>query len=434
MSSFVEILNDAIGSRELVKAVLSRPRRAASDSPRKVVVRPVQVKGELAYQFAVRADKKETHENVPADAAAERIARWCETTFSDCHVFTADAEYSIRQTPGGKTRIKRKDADRERTADVEHDRTKPYLIPEGTPCPFLIETGVMTAAGNVRSAKYHKFRQINRFLELVNDIVPALDGRAGTHPSGVPALPAAGRLNVVDFGSGKSFLTFAVHHLLAVIHRRDVRIVGLDRNADVVGQCSRLTDRLGLRGLEFRRQEISGFEGFADGGAVDLVVSLHACDTATDDALAQAVRWNAGVILAVPCCQHEIAAAMSGEQLLAVARHGILKERLAAIATDALRAEILEECGYRTQVVEFIDLEHTAKNVLIRAVRREAPGASRTPDVSHGSGIRKNSDSDAPHGGILANSATVSRRIEQMKHLLGIARFHLEDVLPDRGE
>jgi SAM-dependent methyltransferase len=392
MSSFDEILNDAIGRGGLLKAVLSRPRRAAERPARKVVVRPIRVQGEPAYQFAVRSGNCETHENVPPEFAADRILGWCEGTFSDCHLFTPDAEFSIRVSRDGKTRIKRSVVSRRSDVEVEHDRTKPYLIPDGVPCPFLIETGVMTAAGKVRAAKYHKFRQINRFLELVNDVVPAL--------------PESGRLNVVDFGSGKSFLTFAVHHLLTVVHRRDVAIAGLDRNADVVEKCANLAAKLDLRGLSFRRQEISEFEGFPDAGRVDLVVSLHACDTATDDALAQAVRWNAGVIFAVPCCQHEIAGRISGNQLRAVTRHGILKERLAAIATDALRAEILEACGYRTQVVEFIDLEHTAKNVLIRAVRRQKDAA----------------ESDR------------SQNIQQLKQMLGISRFHLEDVLADRGE
>jgi len=470
MPSFAEILNDAISSGRLLKAVLSRPRRSVErpargmragrrihpGPARKVVVRPVRVKGEPAYQFAIRADNRETHENVAPEAAAARILHWCDSTFSDCHLFTPEAEFSVRVARDGKTHVKRKNASRRSdesrvrgrelraedlpqskavaldsglsSLDSGHDRAKPYLIPDGVPCPFLIETGVMTATGKVRAAKYHKFRQINRFLELVNDIVPEL--------------PEAGRLNVVDFGSGKSFLTFAVHHLLTVVHRRDVAIVGLDRNADVVAQCVRLAEKLDLRGLSFRRQDISEFEGFPDADRIDLVVSLHACDTATDDALAQAVRWNAGVIFAVPCCQHEIAAALdvrvvrsdrlqpvkgpaeaghyepAGDPLRAVTRHGILKERLAAIATDALRAEILEECGYRTQVVEFIDLEHTAKNVLIRAVRRPGgdPGRMRRRrDIQDG-----------------AAGSDRAQEIQQLKQLLGISRFHLEDALEDR--
>jgi hypothetical protein len=227
------------------------------------------------------------------------------------------------------------------------------LIPENVPVPFLVEAGVMTRSGKVRASKQAKFRQINRFLELVDDVLDAL--------------PPAGALRVIDFGCGKSYLTFALHHLLTVVRGREVNILGLDRKRDVVRSCARLAGKLECRGLEFRIGEIADQ---AIEGPVDLAVSLHACDTATDDALARAVAWRTGVILAVPCCQHELAGLLRSDPWEPLLRHGILKERLAALATDALRAQALEAAGYRTQVVEFIDLEHTAKNLLIRAVRR----------------------------------------------------------------
>jgi SAM-dependent methyltransferase len=216
----------------------------------------------------------------------------------------------------------------------------------------------MTPEGQVKSSMTHKFRQINRFLELVDDIVPALEtGRT---------------LRVVDFGCGKSYLTFALHYLLTEIHERAVRIVGLDRKPDVVRHCADLARRLDCAGLEFREGDIAGHH---EAESVDLAVSLHACDTATDDALAQAIRWKSQVILAVPCCQHEFARLIEGRELAPLIGHGILRERFAAIATDALRSLVLEIEGYATQVVEFIDLEHTAKNILIRAVRRDHPDA-----------------------------------------------------------
>ncbi len=218
--------------------------------------------------------------------------------------------------------------------------------------PFLVELGVMTPEGKVRKSRYDKFRQVNRFLELVDDVVPSL--------------PADGTLRIVDFGCGKSYLTFALHHLLTVLRGREVELVGLDLKEDVIATCSALADRLGSRGLSFRRGEISGFEA---GGQIDLVVSLHACDTATDDALAQAVRWESSVILAVPCCQREAYRQIESDLLQPLLRHGLAKERFAALVTDTLRAQLLELAGYRTQLVEFVDLEHTPKNVLIRAVR-----------------------------------------------------------------
>ena len=236
--------------------------------------------------------------------------------------------------------------------NVEHNRGKNYLIADGTPCPFLFEIGVMTKTGQVRAEKYHKFKQINRFLELVDDIVPEL-------PSDRP-------IEIVDFGSGKSYLTFAVHHLLTAVYQRTVHMIGLDQNAQIVADCARIAERLQCLGLTFA---VGTIADYAADGPLDLAISLHACDTATDDALAAAVRREAGVILAFPCCQHELSTLIPAEKLSAMSQHGLLQNRLAALATDALRSKILEICGYRTQVVEFIELEHTAKNVLIRARR-----------------------------------------------------------------
>lgn len=356
------ILHAAINDGRFVMAVLSRPTTGAELPYDKVTVRPVEVRGETAFQFASRRDTKETHENLNAAQAVRRIVEWHRDCFADCNVFTTSADYASRRAKDGKPRIKTKPPSHKQPASTSHNREKQRLIPDGEPCPFLIEMGVMTPAGNVRAAKFHKFRQINRYLELVADCLPAL--------------PAEGTLRIVDFGCGKSYLTFALHHLLTAIHQREVEIVGLDRNEDVIRQCRQVAEKLNCRGLRFETGDIGGFAGFGD-AQIDLVVSLHACDTATDEALAQALRWQAPVILAVPCCQHEIAEKMTDGELSAITRHGILKERFAAIATDALRADSLERHGYRTQVVEFIDMEHTAKNVLIRAIRR--PDANETP-------------------------------------------------------
>lgn len=351
-----DVLTRSMAEGRFVMAVLSRPSPGSGLEFDKVTVRPVVVKGDAAFQFAMRETSRETHENLPAGDAVNRILDWHREAFDDLNVFTTSADYSSRRRRNGKVKLKTRSPSHSQPPSGDHNREKSYLIPDGKPCPFLIEIGVMTDAGNVRAAKFHKFRQINRYLELVADCLPSL--------------PTEGTLRVVDFGCGKSYLTFALHHLLTEIHHRDVRIVGLDCNEDVIRQCRAIAEKLECRGLEFETGTIDGFTGFGD-ETIDLVVSLHACDTATDDALSQAIRWRAPVILAVPCCQHEVAAAMNGDALGAITKHGILKERFAALATDALRAEHLERNGYRTQVVEFIDLEHTAKNVLIRAIRRE---------------------------------------------------------------
>jgi hypothetical protein len=235
-----------------------------------------------------------------------------------------------------------------KAAELAHDRRKRRLLPEGVPVPFLVELGVMTPDGRVRARRQDKFRQINRFLELVDDVLP---NRA---------------LRIVDFGSGKSYLTFALYHLLAVERGLDVDVVGLDLKEDVIERCRALAGTLGYERLRFEVGDIALY----DGGPADVVVTLHACDTATDAALDRAVRWEAEVILAVPCCQHELYDQIEDESLEALLSHGILRERFAALATDAARAQLLEAVGYDAQVIEFVDLEHTPKNLLIRAIRR----------------------------------------------------------------
>ena len=356
MTDFQEIIQNAIIEGDCLALVLSKPRKVAGDVPEKLTVRPVTVGDAAAYQFVARRNNQETHENLAPADAGRRIAELFVAAYAHCHLFTVKADYIARGAIGGSIRFRKMAATKTRRVKT-HNRAKNYLIADGEPCPFLIEMGVMTPAGRVRNSKYQKFRQINRYLELVNDIYEQL--------------PATGTLNVVDFGCGKSYLTFALHYLLTKLHARTVQIVGLDRKTDVIKNCRAIAKRLNCAGLEFREGDIATHE--AD-EPVHLAVSLHACDTATDDALAQAIRWRADVILAVPCCQHELAEKIDSPALAALLRHGILKERFAAEATDGLRAAALEICGYRTQVVEFIDMEHTPKNILLRAVRSDTDG------------------------------------------------------------
>ncbi|MBQ15613.1 MAG: SAM-dependent methyltransferase [Planctomycetaceae bacterium] len=336
------------------RVVLSRRRGNRDEFPERIVIRPVGLASGDHYQFTSESEDRQTHENLSPAAAVVRVDELFPGVFRDVHLFTASEDLSARVGRAERLKVHRGPASTQPPETPDHDRRKQYLLPEGEPCRFLEAIGVMTAAGRVRRSRTAKFRQVNRFLELVDDCLDAL--------------PEDRRITVLDFGSGKSYLTFALHHLLTVLRHRTVRIVGLDRNPDVVADCRGIAERLGLDDIEFRLGDIAGFE-YAE--PVDLAVSLHACDTATDDALARAVAWEAEVILAVPCCQHELSAALEIDRLAAVQRHGILQERLAALVTDALRAEALEVCGYRAQVVEFIDLEHTAKNVLLRAVRRD---------------------------------------------------------------
>ena len=355
MMDFPDILRNAVEADVLVSMVLSKPCGNCWVSE-KLTVRPIEVRGTRLYQWTSRSEMQETHENLAAEETIQRACRLFGESYLHCHVFTSEADYGVRANRKGKVKITKKPPSKSATARGVHNRAKNYLIPENQPCSFLEAIGVMTPAGKVKASQYRKFRQINRYLEFVNDVIPHLTSE--------------GVLKVVDFGCGKSYLTFALHHLLSSVHNRDVRIVGLDQKADVVQDCRAIAKRLGCEGLEFREGDL----WHHDEDEIHLAVSLHACDTATDEALAKAVSWKANVILAVPCCQKEIARLLPAEVFPWVQSYGIFKDRLAAMLTDTLRAKALESLGYKTQVVEFIDMEHTAKNVLIRGIRRPQSG------------------------------------------------------------
>lgn len=239
---------------------------------------------------------------------------------------------------------------------LQHNRQKNYLLKEGVPVPFLVDLGVMTPEGKIVRSRYDKFRQINRFLEFIEDILPKLHRERENR--------------IIDFGCGKSYLTFAMYHYLKIIKGYSIHVVGLDLKKDVIGRCNMLAEKYGYDRLSFYCGDIADYEGVEQ---ADMVVTLHACDTATDYALEKAVRWGAKVILSVPCCQHELNRQIKNDLLKPVLGYGIIKERMAALITDALRAELLEAAGYRTQILEFIEMEHTPKNLLIRAVKEGKP-------------------------------------------------------------
>jgi len=360
MESLISLLAQSLNNNTFQRLVLSQPLQTKGNAS-KATVRPIELSGGTAYQWTVRIGAQESHENLTAEQLRQRAKTVFGTAFGDAHLFTSEADYTLRKKPCGPLKVKRAPSSLAPQPVEGHNRDKEYLIPVGKPCPFLVEVGIMLSDGKVRPAMYHKFRQINRYLEFVNDILQYL--------------PAEGTLNVVDFGCGKSYLTFALHHLLTKIRNRTVSIVGLDLKEDVIEDCTQIAKRLGCEGLRFEVGRIESFQPtcFEPTGAVHLTVSLHACDTATDDALAAAIRWESDAILAVPCCQHELNQTLNRDLLAGLTGYGILRDRFASMATDALRARLLEVRGYKTQVLEFIDLEHTPKNLLLRAVRRKVP-------------------------------------------------------------
>ncbi len=366
-----EILN-----KDLQQIVLSNTRDAAQGT--KVKVRPVLLAGELYFQETLQKGTQVFHENLKKDGMQERIAGYLDKLFKQGSFTGADAdgrqiEATVLVSKKGKKTVKvRRQQEAFPQRDLSHNRTKQYILMDGTPVDFLVGLGVQTPDGKVTKTKYDKFRQINRYLEFIEDVLEAL--------------PRDRTLRIIDFGCGKSYLTFAMYYYLHELQGRDIQVTGLDLKEDVIRHCNELADKLHYTNLHFERGDISTYTG-AD--RVDMVVSLHACDKATDFALEKAVKWNARVILAVPCCQHELNGQMRCETLQPVLKYGIVKERMAALLTDALRADLLEQQGYETQILEFIDIEHTPKNLLIRAVKRtDQTGVKNMKRRSENSDIR----------------------------------------------
>lgn len=338
---------------EVSRATLSMPRRKDGGTAARTVVRPVRLKEGVRYQFEYHAAGKVTHENLPAAEAADRIVSLLEGAYRQALLKTPEADVQLLLSRKGKAAMLRKPPTGGASPEPQsHDRTKRRVLEEGRPVPFLVELGIMTKEGRVYAQKQDKYRQINRFLETVEDVLDEL--------------PKGRTLRIVDFGCGKAYLTFALYHYLAVEQGRSLEVIGLDLKADVIAFCSDLAARLGFEGLRFMQGDIADYDGQAE---ADMVVTLHACDTATDAALAKAVRWGAAVILSVPCCQHELFGQIRSDMLQPLLGHGLLKERFASLATDAVRGQLLQVLGYKVQMLEFIDPGHTPKNLMIRAVK-----------------------------------------------------------------
>lgn len=339
-------------SADLIDLTISGQKKKAADKPVKIKVRPIALKDTIEYQVSEYIGTKVFHKNYKKEDLAEKLTAWLETDYKQAQFTMTDATAQILSGKHHMTVKYKKCKEQRQQKDLSHNRTKRYILPEGTPVDFLVDLGVMTKEGKIVRQKYDKYRQINRFLEFIEDILPQLEKEK--------------EQTIIDFGCGKSYLTFAMYYYLKVLKGYDIRIIGLDLKEDVIQKCSQLKDRYGFEKLQFYVGDIASYK---DVSAVDMVVTLHACDTATDYALAKAVMWGAKVILSVPCCQHEANKMIANEVLEPVFKYGILKERMAAIVTDAVRAGLLEEQGYDTQILEFIDMEHTPKNLLIRAVK-----------------------------------------------------------------
>lgn len=361
MEKLQSLVSELIQEGKLNQAILSNVRHKEAQEYTKAEVKPIELKGELYYQFSFHTSNKVYHENLLPPDAEQKMNELFQQ-FKQGMLHAPHADYQVLVSKKFKVTILKKPPTK---VDVErtHNRKKKYLLEEGIPVPFLVELGVMNAEGKVLAKKYDKFRQINRFLEMIRDIVPHLRKDR--------------KLNIIDFGCGKSYLTFAMYHYLKEVEGLELQVMGLDLKEDVICHCNTLAEKLQYQDLRFLVGDITQYNEWDQ---VDMVVTLHACDTATDAALEKAIRWGAEVILSVPCCQHELFQQVQNETMQPLLKHGILKERFSALATDAIRAQLLELVGYRTQLLEFIDLEHTPKNLLIRAVKGGDADVKRLAD------------------------------------------------------
>lgn len=353
MSELVSCLEEMI--RDCPQKVVCSDCRKKDTPYQKVTI----IRKENGYQAEKYTQKQVFHDNMGTEALSDYLLNLVEKGFHQFHVWGKEREYSIRISKKGKILFQKKKLMVSPKVSSEHNRKKKYLLPEGTVIEPLVDMGIFTQDGKVVRAMYDKYRQINKFIEILEDTLKKIKLQ---------------KLHIIDFGCGKSYLTFIVYYYLVKIKQMDVTITGLDLKADVIEKCRVAAQKYGYAGLHF---EVGDINGYRSTMPVDLVITLHACDTATDFALYNAVNWKAKAILSVPCCQHELCHQMHSDVLPIFQRYGIIKERTAALMTDAIRADLLEVCGYHTQVLEFIDLEHTPKNILIRAVKGYVPSEKR---------------------------------------------------------
>lgn len=356
-----------------VEELLGRPYE-------KIKINIENAAGKTGYFAQMFTQKQVFHQHFTEEELNTFIKEHAGTTFKNCITRTQTEEITILANKKGKiTELKKKLPAAANKPSVSKtasplqslklppenisQKKKNYLLPEGTPVPFLVMLGVMTADGKVIASRYDKFRQINRFLEFINDILPEVTKNKNESEP----------LHIIDFGCGKSYLTFAVHYFLTEIRQLPCNIEGLDLKQDVIDYCNEMAKKLNLKGLIFKTGDISEY---SEKATPDIVITLHACDTATDFALKYAVEKGARAILSVPCCQHQINQQLKKNQkdeisqsFAPLLKWGIIREKFSSLVTDALRGEWLEAQGYKVQMLEFIDMEHTPKNILIRATK-----------------------------------------------------------------
>ena len=353
-----ELLKENFENKNITKCIFSNMKRDYEYT--KIIIKPLIIKNNFVYQFEQFKNNKAYHSNLTVEESIQKISTIIEN-FYQYVVFTTEADIQIIR--GKKDFNMKSTCNQKEICSLEHNKVKKYILEEGTPIPFLIRLGIMGEDGKVFKKSYDKFRQINKYLEFIDETIKELKNKKyiDTH------------IKAVDFGCGKSYLTFALHYYLKNIQNMTFEVIGLDLKKDVIEHCNQIAKDLNMENIEFLTGDIKDFNKLKN---VDLIFSLHACNNATDYSLLKGLELDAKAILAVPCCQHEFNQKMSQNKKSEffafenpIGKHGILLEKFASLATDALRAQVLELCGYKTQVMEFIDMEHTPKNILIRGIK-----------------------------------------------------------------
>ena len=347
MQKAIEVIKDSINLEKFEKCVFSGPRDKSGEV-KSIILMPTKDMSEVKAEF--RLQKHNDIKTLKKSDFIEKELKSALESFKQVHLKSTEADIQILLNKKLKAKIITKKVT-SAVKSVKHNKEKKYLIPDGIPCAFLIEIGVMDTSGKVKSNYYKKFKQINRFLELVDDLYKS---------------ESADRFHAVDFGCGKSYLTFALYHYFKNIKEVDVKITGIDLKQEVIDHCNEIAKKVDFKGLYFAHGFIHDFK---TDDPVDFVVTLHACDTATDDAILFSLRNKAKKMMFVPCCQHELNKQLENSESAIMLKHGIFKDRMCSLVTDTMRSQLLEVCGFKVQSMEFIDLEHTAKNIMLRCVQ-----------------------------------------------------------------
>lgn len=347
MEELRKVLNEVFND-EIIKAVISN-KANKEVKYNKIVINIKETNKGKFYQLEKFTDKQVFHENIKVENISDKIYECLNENYKQLSAWSCNFTYDMKISKKGKIFLGKKKCDNSKNINKGHNKEKNYILKEGMIIEPLIDLGVFTKEGKIVNSKYDKYKQINRFIEIIDDEI-----RKNNYND----------LTILDFGCGKSYLTFVLYYYFVKIKNINVKMIGLDLKEDVIKKCNEIAQRYNYENLHF---ELGDINGFKYNNKVDMVITLHACDTATDYALYNAVKWNSNMIFSVPCCQHEFNSQIKTNDLSILTKYGIVQERISALMTDSVRANLLECAGYKTQLLEFIDISHSPKNILIRA-------------------------------------------------------------------